>query len=167
MSLLMQNRILEAVEQKIESSLTPQNKSDYMKIVVAGMKAGMEGGDKSILASLKNSKNPVSDCANGAINLCLMLSHQSRGTMPPMAMVPAAMTLMLKALDFADRSGIVKVGQPELVQATHVFTDAMFSKFGIDKKMLQTAATKVHAITQDPQQLAKLHQIGGGGGGAH
>lgn len=166
--MVMQNQILEAVEQKIEASLTPENRQNYMKIVVAGMKVGMANGDKSILASLQHSKNPLSDCVNGAINLCLMLKKESSGTMPGMAFVPAAMTLMIKALDFADRAGIIKVGQPELVQATHQFADVMFQRVGISKSMLQTAASKVHAITQDPAQLQRLHQVSGGGAnGAH
>lgn len=154
--------ILEQAEQKIESSLTAANRADYMKIVVAGMKAGMQGGPNSILVSLQKSKNPVSDCAVGAIHLCMLLRKQSRNTMPVKAMVPAATTLMLHALDFVDKTGLVKIGTTELVKATHIFANEMMRVAGIKPGMLQTAAAKVHAITQDPQQLAKLKQMSGG-----
>jgi hypothetical protein len=73
------------------------------------------------------------------------------------AMVPAAMTLMLKGLDFVDRAGIAKVGQPELVRATHIFTDTIFARFGITKQGLANAAQRVHAITQDPAAMNAIN----------
>jgi hypothetical protein len=161
MAALLQNNILEASEQKIESQLTPQNKVNYMKIVVAGMRAAMAKGPNSIVASLHQSKDPVSDCAVGAVKLCLLMAHTSRGTMPPKAMVPAGMTLMLHALDFCDKSGIAKIGTPELVRATHLFTNEIFKAFKISPQMLQNAATKVHGIMQDPTKMEMLkHQAG-------
>lgn len=153
----LSNPLLEMAEQKVESQLVPETRQNYMKIVVAGQHAALDGGPNSILATLKQSKDPVSDAAKGAVSLCLILRKQAHGIMPLKAMVPAAMTLMLKALDFADRAGIVKVGQPELVRATHIFTDFMFAKFGITKQGLANAGQKVYAITQDPQKMAAIN----------
>lgn len=161
MSLLLNNKVLKAAEAKVEGQLTPKNRADYMRIVVAGMKIGLDKGPDSILASLQHSKDPVSDCAVGAINLCLMMHKQSRGTMPLKAMVPAAMSLMIHALDFADRANIVKVGTPELIRATHVFTNHIFKMFHITGPMLQTAASKLHAMTQNPANVQKLHEAAG------
>lgn len=159
--ILSKNGVLQAAEMKIESSLTPENKNNYLKIVNAGMAAALKGGPNGIMGSLAKSKSPIPDCVNGSINLCLLMRKQSRGTMPLKAMVPAAMTLLLHALDFADKAGIVKIGQPELVQATKMFADAMFQRFGISKNMLHTAATKVHAMTQDPGQMEKIKRAAG------
>lgn len=161
MSILLHNQILEAAEQKIESQLTPPNRANYIKVVTAGMHLALAKGPDGILGSLRNSKNPISDCAVGAVNLCLLMRKQSRGTMPLKSMVPAAMTLMLQALDFADKSGIVKVGTAELVQATHIFTNHLFKQFGITPKMLQTAAVNVHAITQDPAKMEAINRKAG------
>lgn len=158
----LQNPVLAAAEEKIEGQMTPMTKADYEKIIVAGMKVALQGGPNSILAKLKDSKNPISDCANGAINLCLLLRKQSRGTMPVKSMVPAAMTLMLHALDFADHAGIAKIGAPELAQAAKILGNAIFQRFKITPAMIHTAATKVHGITQDPAQLAKLKSAVGG-----
>lgn len=157
----MSNSILQAAEQKVESQLTPPNQADYMRIVVAGMNVLLDKGPNGILAALKQSKNPISDCAIGAINLCLLMRKQSRWTMPLRAMVPAAMTLMLQALDFADKSGIVKVGNPELVQATHIFTNQMFARLGISQQMIHTALSKVHGMTQDPGQMELINRAAG------
>ena len=151
------NPLLQQAEQKVESQLTPENRGNYEKIVVAGLHAALAGGPTGILASLKKSTDPVSDAAKGAVALVIILRKQARGIMPLKAAVPAAMTLMLKALDFADRAKIVKVGQPELVRATHIFTDDIFAKFGITKQGLANAAQRVHAITQDPDAMAKIN----------
>lgn len=162
MSILLTNRLLEAAEKRIEGDLTPENRANYTRIVVAGMKLALDKGPKGILASLKQSKNPLSDCATGAVNLCILMRRQSRGTMPVKAMVPAAMTLMLHALDFAERTGIIKtVGTAELSKATHTFTNTAFARFGITPQMLHGAADKLHKTVQDPAKLEKIKRAAG------
>lgn len=157
----VQNNILAAAEQKIESQLTAQNRANYMKIVVGGMKVALAKGPQGILGSLKQSKNPINDCAVGAVNLCLLMRKQARGTMPMKAMVPAGMTLMIHALDFADKTGIAKVGTQELVQATHIFTNHLFKQLGITPKAIHTAANNIHGIMQDPAKMAAINQKAG------
>jgi hypothetical protein len=153
----LSNPLLQQAEEKVESGLTQQNRANYMKIVVAGMHVGLEKGPNSILAGLQKSQDPIGDAAKGAVALVIILRRQARGVMPLKALVPAAMTLMLKALDFVDRSKIAPVGNPELVRATHIFTDFLFARMGITKAGLANAANKVHAITQDPQAMAKIN----------
>jgi hypothetical protein len=157
MSQGLNNPLLQATEEKLESGIQPETRQAYDKIVVAGLHAALDKGPDGILASLKLSKDPIADAAKGAISLVLILRKQAHGVMPHNAMVFAAMTLMLRALDFADRAGIVKVDQPALVRATHIFTDVMFARFGIAKQGLQNAAEKVHAITQDPAKMAAIN----------
>lgn len=157
----LSNPLLQQAEDKIEAGLTPDNRANFDKIVVAGMHAALARGPNGILASLKLSKDPIADAAKGAVSLVLILRKQAHGIMPLKAMVPAGMTLMLKALDFADRSKITQVGQPELVRATHIFTDEVFKSFGITKQGLANAAQRVHAITQDPAAMQKISEKAG------
>ena len=161
MAILLQNKILEAAEQKIESGLTPENQADYKKVVVAGMHAAMAKGPNGILASLSKSKDPVNDCAVGAVHLALIMRKQTHNTMPLKSMVPGAMTLMLQALDFCDKSGIAKIGNAELVRATHVFTNTVFKAFKITPNMINVAATKVHSAMQDPAKMELLKRQAG------
>lgn len=157
MSSTLSNPLLQATEQKVESNLTPETQANYQKIVVAGMAAALDKGPNSLLAQLQKSQDPIADAAKGAVSLIIVLRKQAQGIMPLKAAVPAAMTLLLKALDFIDRAKIMPIGQPELVRATHIFTDFVFARFGITKAGLQNAATKIHAITQDPEQMAKIN----------
>jgi hypothetical protein len=143
-------------EKKIESELTPENRVNYLKIVVAGMHTAMDGGHISMIAKLRNSPNPIRDCAIGAVTLVLLLRKQARGVMPLKAMVPAGMTLMLKALDFAERTGIARVDQPALVQAVHIYTTLIFRAFKISPQMIKTAAINIHKISQDPGKMRAI-----------
>lgn len=161
MSSTLSNPLLQATEQKVESNLTPETQANYQKIVVAGMAAALDRGPNSLLAQLQKSQDPIADAARGAVSLIIVLRKQAQGIMPLKAAVPAAMTLMLKALDFIDRAKIMPIGQPELVRATHIFTDTVFARFGITKAGLQNAATKIHAITQDPEQMQKIQMKAG------
>lgn len=157
----LNNPLLAATEERIESQLTPATQQDYLKVVVSGMKVALEKGPDGILAGLLKSKDPVNDSVVGAINLCLLLRRQSRNTMPLKALVPAAMTLMLKALDFAEQNGMLKVDEPTLVKASHLFTDTVFKQFGITNNMLNTAAAKVKQIASDPGQLERVKRAAG------
>lgn len=157
----LSNPLLQQAEDKVESGMDPETTQNYYKIVTAGMAAALDKGPESILASLRKSPDPISDAAKGAVALVLVLRKEAKGVMPVKALVPAAMTLMLKALDFADRSGIARVGQPELVRATHIFTDQIFARFGISKQGLQNAATKVHGWMSDPASLQAIQMKAG------
>src|SRR3990167_9921915 len=106
MSILQGNDLLKTVEAKIESQLQPDTKANSDKIVNAGMKLALAKGPDGILASLKNSKDPVSDVVHVAIGIVGMLRREAHGAMPPKAMVPAAFVLMLHGLDFAQKLGV-------------------------------------------------------------
>lgn len=162
------NPVLAAAEQKVESQVLPANRQNYMKIVVAGMHVGLDKGPDGILASLRNSQDPVRDAARGAVALVMILRHQTqasgRGVMPAKAMVPAAMTLMLRALDFVDQLGLVKIDNDQLVRATHVFTNAMLAAFRITPPMLQHATEQVHSLMQNPQAMQAIQRQAGAPG---
>lgn len=161
MSILLSNKLLQAAEAKIENDLTPQNRDDYMKIVVAGMHFLLRGGPNGVLAKLKGRSDPVHDCALGAVNLVLILKRESKGVMPLKAMVPAGMTIMLKALDFAEKIGKVKVDNDTLVRAAHIFTNTLMQRFHITAPMLSTAMQRVHGIMSDPQKMAQINMKAG------
>jgi hypothetical protein len=155
------NPLLQQAEDKVESGLTPENRANYLKIVVAGLRIALDKGPDSFMAKLRNSRDPISDCATGAVALVLIMRKQARGVMPMKAAIPAGMTLMFHGLDFIDRAKIAKIAEPELDRATTIFTNTLFQKLGITHAMLQQAASKVHAITQDPEAMQKIQMKAG------
>ena len=156
----LSNPLLAQIETEIEQNLTPQTRADYDKIVVAGMHLGMPH-----LADLAKAPDPIAGAAKGAVGLVMIMRRETMAPgkvpMPMKAAVPAAMTLMLHALDFVGRSKIAPVGQPELDRATHIFTDFMFARMGITKAGLANAAQKVHGLTRDPQAMQAMQMKAG------
>jgi hypothetical protein len=155
----LNNPLLQQTEDTIERNLAPapDNLANFNKIVVAGLHIALDKGANGFMASLAQSADPVADAAKGAVSLVLIMRKDARGVMPMKAAVPAAMSLMLHALDFIDRSKIAPVGNPDLVRATHIFADFMFARMGITKAGLQNAAQRVHGLTQDPQAMAAIN----------
>lgn len=154
----LQNPLLQQAEQQLEERLAPQTLENYNKIIVAGLKAGLAGGPKSILAGLVDRENPLQDCAYGAVNMVISLSRMSRGTMPTDAMVAAAMGLLLQALDFADTAKIIKVGDKELAQATQIMLGSLARALQISPEMLTRAAEMTQGVIDNPEQLEALKQ---------
>jgi len=159
MPILLDNKILMAAEQKIESGMTPEAKDQYLKVVVAGMKIGLDGGPNSQLGKLlQRSKDPIKDCAEGAVNLVMVLKRGAKGVMPLKAMIPGAFTLMLEALDTAEKAKIVKVGAEELNRATKIFGDYLFKVLNITPQKMNVAAGAVGGIINDPAKMDIVKQ---------
>ncbi len=151
------NALCQQMENGIEAKLTPENRNDYNKVVVAGLHIALARGPQSFMAKLHASQDPIGDCAKGAVALMLIMRKETKGAMPLEAGIPAGFTLMLHGLDFIDHAGIVKIGEPELVRATTLFTNNLFFRLGISPAMLQHATTRVHQIVQDPDAMAKIN----------
>lgn len=161
MSILLNNKLLQAVEQKIESQLLPDTRDAYMRIVVTGMKAALKNGPNGMLAKLKQSKDPVGDAARGAVNLVILINHQAGGKAPPKAIPPAAATLLFQGLDFLDRSGVVKVDATVLGNAITIQQNYLLAKFKVTPQMMSNAAANVHKVMQDPTMMEKINRKAG------
>jgi hypothetical protein len=153
----LSNPLLQQAENQIETNLVPDNKQNYMKIVVAGLHIALDKGAGGFMGRLRHSRDPITDCAQGAVALVLIMRRESKGVMPMKAMIPAGMTLMFHGLDFVDRAKIAKIAAPEIDRAARIFTNTLFAKLKITPAMLQHAAGRVHAITQDPAAMAAIN----------
>lgn len=153
----LENPLLQQMQNAIEAKLTPENLDDYNKVVVAGLHLALDNGANSFMAKLHNSRDPIGDCAKGAVALMLIMRKETRGTLPLEAGIPAGVTLMLHGLDFIERGQIMKIAEPELVRAMSQFANQLFWKLGITPTMIQTASDRVHQIVQDPDAMAKIN----------
>jgi hypothetical protein len=158
--LIAQNSLVKQVEAQIEQRLRAGVRESYMKIVIAGMKFALNGGEKSILAQLKGSENVVEDVVKGAIGLVGVLRRSAKGAMPVDAMIPAAMTLMLEALDYAERAGMLQIDKAVIDEATQLFIETLLPRLGMTPQKLGEMTSRVHQVMQDPEKMAKLHGIG-------
>lgn len=155
---VQQTALLKQAEDKIEARLTPDIYTSYMKLVIAGMKAAMNGGPNGVMGSIKRSKTPLESVVKGMISLMLMLKDQAKGQVPVNALVPATMAMVLQGLAFANNVGVLKVGAPEIAQATHLFINTIMPKLGLTQDKVEAVVGQVRNITSDPQKLAALKQ---------
>lgn len=156
MSILINNKLLQAAEAKLEGSLTPENRTDYLKILVAAQRYVLHGGKDGLLASLKGQQDPIRDCARGAVNIVSRLHTLSQGTMPIRAMVPAGLVLMIQALDFVDRAKIQRIGKEELARATRLYINDITTALGVTPQMLQKMATMTQGVINDPAKMQEV-----------
>lgn len=152
------NDLLKANEDAIEARLDPAARRDYQRIVLAGMKSAM-ANNGALLRNLPQSKDPVKDCAIGAVNLTfLMIKTQNVPFTERLATAAtmAAYTLTLQALDMANKMGLVEITPEVVAQATTIATDRIFQAMHLTPQMMAHAAAKVHAITQDPKAMEQI-----------
>lgn len=156
--LIAQNTLVLQIEKQIESRLKEGVRDPFMRIVVSGMKVAMKGGPDSILAKLKGSQDPVNDIVKGAIGVLGLLRRAAKGTMPIDAMIPAGMVLVLQALDFAERAGMLKIDKATIDQATHAYMETLLPMLGITPEKMAQYAGQVNKLTQDPEKMSQLQR---------
>ncbi len=153
----IKNPLLARQEDQIESQLTPETRKNYLQVVVGGIKTVVGSGPNGIVAQLKSAPDPLTAAAQGAVSLVFILRKEAKGVMPPKSMVYASFTLMLYALDYLDSAGIMKIGNPELVQATHTWTNFIMKLSKITPQVLAEMTQQVHGITKDPVAMHKVN----------
>lgn len=158
---LSSNSMLSELEDKIESSLTPDTRSAYGKIVTAGNKAALQDGPDGILAKLKNVPDPIEAAGKGAAGMVLILRKESKDTMPMNAMVLAGATLMVHALDFVQRAKIADVGEQEIATATKAYANTLFKALGVTPQMLAKGNETIQKVSQDPAIMEQMKRKAG------
>jgi hypothetical protein len=152
----VKNKLLQQTEDAIEAGLAPDTRREYQRLVLAGMKAALKDGPKGILRNLPQSKDPVRDCAIGAVNVTFAMIKEAKGQVPEKAVVPACYALMLHALDIAAGIGKVEITNQVIAQATKIATDRIFAASRISPQMLNKAAGAVNGLRKDPTKMDKV-----------
>jgi len=160
-SIIIDNTVLKATVAKIEQNLQPKLRPAYDKIVVAGLKVAMQDGENGMLSKLVKNKNPAEAAGAGAASLVLILSKNSRDTMPQNVMITAGATLMLHALEFLEDSKTITVGKEEIAIATKAYTNMIFKNLGITPQMLAKANGQVENATKDPAIMEQMRRKAG------
>jgi hypothetical protein len=137
----LRNPLLQQIETEIESVLPPDQRDPYMRLLVAGMHAALDpqpNGQPPLVAQFRQSKDPINDAAIGSAGIMMMLYHKANGAALPQALIPAGMSLLLKALDFLQRTRMVpQIAEPDVDRATHAYTDQIFKAFHITPQGIQ------------------------------
>lgn len=156
----LEDGLLKANEDAILAKLDPKMRRDVQRIVLAGMKVAIHGGPNGILRNLPTSKDPVRDCAIGAVNLAFMMVKSQNPT--PSSDVLAATAyasylLMFQALDVAAKMKKVEITPEVITQATKVATDRVLANMGLTPAKMNMIVSKVGAVTKNPEQMKTIN----------
>lgn len=138
----LSNPLLQQVEDGIEAKVSPQSRQMYLSIVVASMKLAFDAKTHPLLVKGLQStpdmpKNVALICA-GMLGMVYKESKQKPEAFVPGAML-AAITLMCQILQFAEQSKMIQITPEVVSHCTAMTTQAVLTKFGIDKSQVKQA----------------------------
>lgn len=160
----LDNDLLKAAEQDIESKIPPSIRVYYQRIVLAGIKYATHGGADGVFRDIRTQPDPVKVCGIGGANVAFMLLKSENPHPTPQmlqATVHASYTLTLQAMDVASKMKppVLQITEGDggtIDQATRAATDRILLLTHVTPDKLNTMATKVHGLMQNPQQAQAI-----------
>lgn len=139
----MQNKALGQIESKLEQSIPQQLQQPYQQIVAAGMKVmfSPQSGPKIFAGAFDGDVSKRLALITASV--ISMLSAESKQTMPLDAAMPAAITLLLHALDMAQEAKKIQI-TPQVAQS------AILTLQAILKQQLDVGSKKQQQAPQAP-----------------
>ena len=152
-----ETHILATIEREFEAAMQPATRAASDKVVEAGMRMAMNAkpgsGQKALLARLNESKDVVKSCAEGAAALVLYMWQEHNFNFPANVIPPSSVILMCKALDTAEKAGIIKVTNEDVGRGTKILGDLIMSKMGVTPDKFRKIAERVDQLTNDPTSM--------------
>jgi hypothetical protein len=133
----------EAVSNNIK--MPPELQEAYDRVVIAGMKVMFSDESHKMMLQFMDEEGPA--------RLMLILFKESNETIPPQVIIPAAVQLLMRAADFAKKSGMGEISNKDIAGGIELMIAIILEKFGVDpsqfKQMLdQYDETAVNAAQQ-------------------
>lgn len=150
---MLKNELLQRALSEVEGKA--QDRASYDKVVKAGTRVIYNKATfQKLTQGLAESENPVEQIAKGIVGILNILARQSRGTMPPIAMLQGGVALLLDALDFAEQAGLVKVDNDVLSEAVTEYMEAVLPTVGLSSQKMQQVLQGVEETTRNPERMA-------------
>ncbi|OIR02635.1 hypothetical protein GALL_153490 [mine drainage metagenome] len=135
----IQNPILKRIEDGIEAKIPPGSRQQYMAIVVSGMQIMFSPATRHMLMQkIQQPGDIVTKVSSGIAQLVGTIYNQSQGKMSVPEAVPAAITLAMQVLDFAERSKAIDTVTTDVAaQVVQATAQAVLKLFGIGRAKVQ------------------------------
>jgi hypothetical protein len=134
--------------------MPPELQEAYDRVVIAGMKVMFsEESHKMLLQFMESEGTPPEKLGKGIAGLMLILFKESNETIPPQVIIPAAVQLLMRAADFAKKSGMEDINNEDIAGGIELMIAIILEKFGVDPTQLkqildQYDETNVNAAQQ-------------------
>lgn len=152
------NPSLQKYEAGIEENIKPEDKEAYDRIVTAGLKViTSDEFHQNMVDSLSGEGSLPDKIANGVARLISLLHVSAKGTMPIGPTIAAAYTLMVKAMDFAERALGEEITDDVIAETALKTISVVGPLLGVTKEKLQAAmeGQQPEAKPEVPAQLTK------------
>lgn len=132
--------------------VTPQQQRQLLRIVAAGMKIMFDEKTHHLMLEAIDQPGPIEQrLANGILGLIGILWRESKGSIPPELIIPAAMVLLAEAADFLNKGGMT-VTPEQFGTANERLIDMIFNQAGVSSDKI--AAAGAGAAQRAPGAMA-------------
>ncbi len=135
--------LLVKIERQIESSLPDGIRRDYQAVKVAGLQVMFSDQTHRFMADFLQDLTPQNlpqKVAVGIANVIRIVARESKGKMTAAGAMPAAIVLMLHALDYINRVKQIPITPQTIDAATQAVSAELTKLFGITKAQVDQAA---------------------------
>ena len=145
------NQKLKQYEAGIEENIKPEDREAYDRIVTSGITVIASDDFHDKMVEALSTDEPLPDrIANGVARLISLLHVSAEGTMPIGATIAASYTLMIKAMDFAERALGEEITDDIIAETALKTISVVAPLLGITKEKLQAAMQGGQPEAQQP-----------------
>lgn len=110
-------------------NIPPQLMPTMVGIIKAGMNLILSPQTHHMyLEELKQAIPNSQKLANGILNLMILLSHESRGALPPQLFIPAAIYLLVRIAQYTNKNGLAKFSNQDIAEGIQIMIHMIMQK---------------------------------------
>lgn len=144
--------IIAKVQDAVRAKLPAQYRVAVQRIVLAGMKVMFSPETHQLmLKAIQGDTDPAHAVGMGVTQLMTLLYKESKGTMPLPALIPAGILLGCEALDFMEKSNMLRASPQIMDDMTQTVTAYLLQKMGYTAQDVARIAQGGSAQAQAPQ----------------
>jgi hypothetical protein len=144
-----------ALEQQISAKLKPEQMSAVKRIYIGGMKflfspqTHKQVFDEFMKGVQQNAQHDIGSVLGADMaHVMLILYGESKGTMPPIAIIPAATLLIAKTCEFLNTTKTMPITDKDFGTAVHMMSTVIQSK--LNPKFNQSIGAQSNAQPATP-----------------
>lgn len=142
------------IRDQIMQGAPPEMKSDIDRIVTAGRRLMFDPKThQMMLQQLQSMKggNEADSLAQGIAALMTLIKNEAKGPFPMPAVMPAAVILLMEAIDFLAEAGRIQASDDLIAEATQELTGYLMKKMGIGPEQIRQAQEQAQGQAQGQQ----------------
>lgn len=156
------NDLIEQTRQALLAKVDQRLLPAVQKVMEQGKRVMYDDQTRDMAMQELRSASDPEGIGAAVAKLAAILFNQSKNTIPPQVLFPAAMQLMLEALSLLEEAGAVQVDNELLAQTTQATGSALLQMMGVTPEKLQSMLAKGAGAAPKPAGGGLIAQAMGG-----